>query len=61
MKCDNCKSSIWCDIWAEIKCLVKGRRLRSNEDVSNCKDFQKRGTDEKNPECQCDDCLSNRE
>ena len=61
MKCDNCKKSIFCATWGEIKCLVKKLRIRPNEDVSDCKDYQKRGTDEENPECQCDDCLSNKE
>ena len=53
--CASCANSVWCDVWAEWKCLVKKSRML--KDVSECSDYKKAGKNFKRPKCQCEDCL----
>lgn len=59
--CASCTKSIWCQTWAERKCLV--RRLRFSAygyfQPVKCPDYKKRDKNFKEQRCQCKDCLKN--
>lgn len=58
-KCPKCEHSIFCETWGEYKCFVKGRRIYDFEKIEDCADFHARGVKVKDPDCQCDDCMTN--
>lgn len=57
--CPVCANSIRCEIWAEWKCKVKGKRIYNYKEIKTCQDYIARGKDFEEPKCQCDDCLNN--
>lgn len=58
--CASCEKGIYCPTWADYKCLLKMRRIYSSMPLSRqCSDYKKRGTNFKETDCQCEDCLKN--
>ena len=59
--CFECENSIFCQTWAELKCVKKGRRIYKILGKDACPDFVKRTKSHiLDTPCQCEDCLSAR-
>lgn len=56
--CSSCTKAQWCPTWAEWKCVKRGIRFTAYGYVmpTKCSDYVKRGSDFKEPPCQCKDC-----
>jgi hypothetical protein len=57
--CPTCVSSIFCDTYGEVKCLVHKRRIYGYKTMMTCGSYKKRPKDFKEPKCQCESCLKN--
>lgn len=57
--CPNCENSIFCDTWAEWKCVKYETRVYDYADMSECDGFKRRSKIFKPRRCQCEDCLKN--
>lgn len=57
--CPTCVNSVYCDVWAEIKCKVRAARIY--ESMTECEFYEKRKKDFKEPLCRCEDCLKHYE
>lgn len=57
--CPDCINSIWCNTFAEAKCVKLERRIYGYKTMTECKFYKKRGKDFKESQCQCEDCLKN--
>lgn len=61
--CSTCKSSVWCPTWTEVRCLKNAAKFSTYglSQPTNCSDYEKRGSNFKEPKCQCKFCLQNEE
>lgn len=59
--CASCTKGVYCPTWSEWKCLRKAVRFSNygRPLPTKCEDYEKRGTNFKEPKCQCDSCLRN--
>ena len=55
--CPTCNNGIFCDTWAEWKCLKLKKRVYKLSERTECKYYKKRSKSAKEPQCQCEDCL----
>lgn len=56
-KCPTCDNGIWCDTWAEWKCLRHKKRVYDKNERVDCQYYQKRSKGAVAEQCQCEDCL----
>ena len=61
MNCFDCANSRWCEVWGEVRCMKKERRVNKVKTDENCEDFTKRtkGNITEVP-CHCEDCMDTR-
>lgn len=61
MNCFDCAHSRWCEVWGEVRCMKKERRIYKVVTEKECADLTKRTkgniTDEL---CHCEDCMNTR-
>lgn len=51
--CKDCEYVRRCDVWGELKCVKKEKRLYSDDPIG-CEEFKKRKGDI--AKCRCEDC-----
>ena len=61
MNCFDCANSRWCEVWGEVRCMKKERRIYKIATDEECTDFTKRtkGSITDVP-CHCEDCENTR-